>query len=40
MYLKEFFPQMLKCCLVEIPDAVKGAKIVAAITQVQDEKSY
>jgi acyl-[acyl-carrier-protein]-phospholipid O-acyltransferase / long-chain-fatty-acid--[acyl-carrier-protein] ligase len=27
------------CCIVEIPDALRGAKIVAAVTQQIDEKS-
>jgi acyl-[acyl-carrier-protein]-phospholipid O-acyltransferase/long-chain-fatty-acid--[acyl-carrier-protein] ligase len=31
-------PEGASCCVVEVPDAVKGARIVAAVTQKIDEK--
>ena len=37
--LEKHLPQGAVCCVVEIPDALRGAKIVAAITQPIDEKS-
>jgi acyl-[acyl-carrier-protein]-phospholipid O-acyltransferase / long-chain-fatty-acid--[acyl-carrier-protein] ligase len=36
--LEKFLPPETACCIVEIPDAMKGAKIVAAVTQKLDEK--
>lgn len=36
--LERLLPQGVACCVVEVPDAVRGAKIVAAITQKIDEK--
>lgn len=36
--LEKFLPQGAKCCVVEIPDQMKGAKIVAAVTEAIDEK--
>ncbi len=37
--LEKLLPPDVECCIVEIPDAVKGARIVAAITQKLDEKT-
>jgi len=37
--LEKHLPQGALCCVVEIPDALRGAKIVAAITQPIDEKA-
>ncbi len=36
--LEKILPKDVSCCVVEIPDAVKGATIVAAVTQNLDEK--
>ncbi len=36
--LEKLLPENTKCCVVEIPDQTKGAKIVAAITQPINEK--
>lgn len=36
--LEEFLPEGVGCCVVEIPDAIKGARIVAAVTKKIDEK--
>lgn len=36
--LEEFLPEGVGCCAVEIPDAIKGARIVAAVTKKIDEK--
>ncbi|MFW2368205.1 MAG: AMP-binding protein [Desulforhopalus sp.] len=37
--LEKFLPEDSHCCVVEIPDAVKGAKIVAVLTNPIDEKA-
>ncbi|MGB2868460.1 MAG: AMP-binding protein [Bacteroidota bacterium] len=37
--MEKFLPEDVSCCVVEIPDAMKGAKIVAAVTQQVDEKA-
>jgi len=37
--LEKFLPEDSHCCVVEIPDAIKGAKIVAVITAAVDEKA-
>ncbi|MFQ5753095.1 MAG: AMP-binding protein, partial [bacterium] len=37
--LEKLLPQDAACCVVEIPEAIKGAKIVAAVTQKIDEKA-
>jgi len=37
--LEKHLPEGALCCVVEIPDALRGAKIVAAITQRVDEQS-
>ena len=36
--LTELIPHTIDCCVVEVPDFLKGAKIVATITQKIDEK--
>ncbi len=36
--LNEFIPNEADCCVVEVPDSIKGAKIVAAVTQSLNEK--
>lgn len=36
--LEKFLPDDVSCCVVETPDALKGARIVAAVTQEIDEK--
>jgi acyl-[acyl-carrier-protein]-phospholipid O-acyltransferase/long-chain-fatty-acid--[acyl-carrier-protein] ligase len=36
--LEKLLPENVACSVVEVPDALKGAKIVAAVTQKIDEK--
>ena len=36
--LEKYLPEDSHCCVVEIPDAIKGAKIVAVTTRELDEK--
>lgn len=36
--LEKLLPPDTSCCVVEVPDAVKGAKIIAAITRPIDER--
>ncbi|MEK6649653.1 MAG: AMP-binding protein [Bacteroidota bacterium] len=36
--LEKLLPDGVTCCVVEVPDQLKGAKIVAAVTQKLDEK--
>jgi len=36
--LESFLPAGVSCCVVEIPDSLKGAKIVAAVTAKVDER--
>ncbi len=36
--LEKFLPEDVQCCIVEIPDSIKGAKIVAVVTADLDEK--
>lgn len=36
--LEKLLPENVSCCVVEVPDALKGARIVAAVTQEIDEK--
>ena len=36
--LEKFLPEGVSCCVVEVPDHLKGAKIVAAVTQKLDVK--
>ncbi|HLE33668.1 MAG TPA: bifunctional acyl-ACP--phospholipid O-acyltransferase/long-chain-fatty-acid--ACP ligase, partial [Bacteroidota bacterium] len=35
----KLLPKDTECCVVEVPDHLKGAKIVAAVTQKLDEKT-
>jgi acyl-[acyl-carrier-protein]-phospholipid O-acyltransferase / long-chain-fatty-acid--[acyl-carrier-protein] ligase len=37
--LQKVLPPDVECCVVEVPDALRGARIVAAVTQQIDEKS-
>ncbi|MFH0992079.1 MAG: AMP-binding protein [bacterium] len=37
--LEKLLPSDIECCVVEVPDALRGAKIVAAVTQPVDEKA-
>lgn len=37
--LESFLPPDVECCVVEIPDALRGARIVAAVTQEVDERA-
>jgi len=37
--LEKFLPPDVLCCVVEVPDALKGAKIVAAVTHSIDDKA-
>ncbi|HTR82171.1 MAG TPA: AMP-binding protein [Bacteroidota bacterium] len=37
--LEKFLPSEVQCCVVEVPDPVRGAKIVAAVTRTIDEKA-
>lgn len=37
--LEKLLPEDTQCCVVEIPDAIKGAKIVAVVTAQLDEKA-
>jgi len=36
--LERLLPEGASCCVVEVPDALKGAKIIAAVTRPLDEK--
>jgi acyl-[acyl-carrier-protein]-phospholipid O-acyltransferase/long-chain-fatty-acid--[acyl-carrier-protein] ligase len=36
--LEKFLPDGVSCCVVEVPDALKGAKIVAAVSKDVDDK--
>jgi acyl-[acyl-carrier-protein]-phospholipid O-acyltransferase/long-chain-fatty-acid--[acyl-carrier-protein] ligase len=36
--LEHLLPDDIACCVVEVPDSVRGAKIVVAVTQKIDEK--
>jgi acyl-[acyl-carrier-protein]-phospholipid O-acyltransferase / long-chain-fatty-acid--[acyl-carrier-protein] ligase len=36
--LERFIPSDCECCVVEVPDALRGARIVAAVTQQVDER--
>ncbi len=36
--LEKYLPEDVSCCVVEVPDAQKGAKIVAAVSKQIDEK--
>lgn len=37
--LEKYLPQDVLCCVVEIPDPVKGARIIAVVTEEVDEKA-
>ncbi len=37
--LERLLPPDIECCVVEVPDALRGAKIVAAVTKPIDEKA-
>lgn len=37
--LERLLPDNVACCVVEVPDHIKGAKIVAAVTESIDEKA-
>ena len=37
--LEKTLPEDVECCVVEVPDSVKGAKIVAVVTAQLDEKA-
>ena len=37
--LEKLLPEGVECCVIEVPDAIKGAKIVAAITAPIEEKT-
>ena len=37
--LEKLLPPNVECCVVEIPDSLRGARIVAAVTQQVDEKA-
>jgi acyl-[acyl-carrier-protein]-phospholipid O-acyltransferase/long-chain-fatty-acid--[acyl-carrier-protein] ligase len=36
--LEKFLPENVSCCVVEVPDAIKGAKIVAALSEEVNEE--
>ena len=36
--LEKYLPDNVLCCVVDVPDSVKGARIVAAVTESIDEK--
>ena len=36
--LEKFLPNNVICCVVDVPDAIKGARIVAAVTEPVEEK--
>ncbi len=36
--LENFLPKDVQCCIVEIPDSIKGARIVAVLTKALDEE--
>ncbi len=37
--LEKLLPPDVECCVVEVPDAIRGARIVATVTQKIDEKT-
>jgi acyl-[acyl-carrier-protein]-phospholipid O-acyltransferase/long-chain-fatty-acid--[acyl-carrier-protein] ligase len=37
--LERLLPEDIACCVVEVPDSVRGAKIVVAITRQIDERA-
>jgi acyl-[acyl-carrier-protein]-phospholipid O-acyltransferase/long-chain-fatty-acid--[acyl-carrier-protein] ligase len=36
--MERFLPEDVSCCVVEVPDSIKGARVVAAVTKPVDEK--
>jgi len=36
--LEKFLPEDVQCCVVEIPDSIKGAKIIAVVTATLNEQ--
>jgi acyl-[acyl-carrier-protein]-phospholipid O-acyltransferase/long-chain-fatty-acid--[acyl-carrier-protein] ligase len=36
--MERFLPQDVFCCVVDVPDLIKGARVVAAVTKAIDEK--
>jgi acyl-[acyl-carrier-protein]-phospholipid O-acyltransferase/long-chain-fatty-acid--[acyl-carrier-protein] ligase len=36
--LEEVLPEGVSCCVVEVPDSLKGARIIAALTEEINEK--
>jgi acyl-[acyl-carrier-protein]-phospholipid O-acyltransferase/long-chain-fatty-acid--[acyl-carrier-protein] ligase len=36
--LEKYLPEDVLCCVVDVPDAIKGARIVAAVTESIDDK--
>jgi acyl-[acyl-carrier-protein]-phospholipid O-acyltransferase/long-chain-fatty-acid--[acyl-carrier-protein] ligase len=37
--LEKLLPPDVECCVVEVPDALRGARIVAAVTRPIDDKA-
>jgi acyl-[acyl-carrier-protein]-phospholipid O-acyltransferase/long-chain-fatty-acid--[acyl-carrier-protein] ligase len=37
--LEHLLPEGVECCVVEVPDAIKGSRVVAAVTAPVDEKA-
>ncbi|MBN1542139.1 AMP-binding protein [candidate division KSB1 bacterium] len=37
--LEAFMPEGVSCCVVEVPDSLKGARVVAAVTEKVNEKA-
>jgi acyl-[acyl-carrier-protein]-phospholipid O-acyltransferase/long-chain-fatty-acid--[acyl-carrier-protein] ligase len=37
--LEQFLPEGVRCCVVEVPDGVRGSRIVAAVTEPVDEQA-
>jgi acyl-[acyl-carrier-protein]-phospholipid O-acyltransferase/long-chain-fatty-acid--[acyl-carrier-protein] ligase len=37
-FLEKFLPEGVSCCVVEVPDPIKGARVAAAVTRPIDEK--
>ena len=37
--LEKLLPEDVQCCVVEIPDSIKGAKIVVVVTSILDEQA-
>lgn len=39
LVLEKYLPEDVICCVVEVPDSAKGAKIIAVVTEEVDEKT-